>query len=252
MYVASLNLNGIRAAHRHGLNDFLLEHDVDIFLSQEVRATAAQLPDIALPEHRFWHPAEKKGYSGVGFASKIAPKQLQIGMNIAAFDVQGRVIQAEVQGMTIISVYIPSGGRGGEKYRYKQAFLQAFFVYVENLLAEGRELIIAGDYNIAHQEVDLKNWKQNKKTVGFLPEERAWLSDFAALGLLDVFRHVYGAERRQYSWWSQRSGARQRDVGWRIDYHWVTPRVAERIHSIAMPREPYLSDHAPILVHYNV
>lgn len=252
VHIVSLNLNGIRAAHRHGLNTFLQEHQVDIFLSQEVRATEAQLPALDLPAHRAWHPAEKKGYSGVGFASTTAADKLQVGMGIAEIDAQGRFIQAEIAGVTIISVYVPSGGRGGDKYLYKLAFLEAFFERIRQLIHEGRELIIAGDYNIAHHEVDLKNWRQNQKTVGFLPEERTWLSNFADLGLIDVFRHVYGSEKRQYSWWSQRSGARARDVGWRLDYQWVTPRIAERVHSVAMPREPYLSDHAPVIVHYGL
>lgn len=254
MKVTTLNVNGIRACDRKGLCGFLEAEAPDVVCLQEVRALEHQLPALPDVYRALWHPAEKPGYSGVGLLTRVPPDRLEIGMGVARYDREGRVVRADLDGVTVVSVYVPSGTTGDARQAVKMRFLRAFKSYVKRLLgevrAEGRELLVAGDVNIAHRKIDLKNWRSNQTTSGFLPEERAWLDGLLRLGLRDAVREHVGPDTPVYSWWSMRSGARARNVGWRLDYQLVTPGLAARVAEVDVPREPVLSDHAPVTVRY--
>ena len=250
MRVISFNVNGIRAALRKGLAEFMAEQNADLLCLQEVKAHEGDIPLLPNGYHAYWHCAERKGYSSVGILSKIQPDAVHRGMSVRVYDAEGRVIRADFGGLSVISVYVPSGSSGETRLAYKLRFLKAFSRYIRSLLADGRELLICGDINIAHRPVDLTNWRSNQKTSGFLPVERAWLDRFLALGLVDSYRSFVGADAAAYSWWSLRSGARARNVGWRLDYHLSTPALSERVVAAAIPRLPVLSDHAPVMIDY--
>lgn len=248
--VMSFNANGLRAAYRKGFEGFLAEAGADVLCLQEVKAHTPGLCPCPPGYHAHWHLAERKGYSGVGLLSREAPERVRSGMGHATYDAEGRVLQAEFGALTVLSVYAPSGSSGDLRHAFKMRFLEDFLAHVARLLAEGRELLLCGDLNVAHRPVDLKNWRSNRQTSGFLPEERAWFSELLALGLVDTVRQLAGPETAVYSWWSLRSGARARNVGWRLDYQLATPALAATARRMHIPREPVLSDHAPVIVEY--
>lgn len=250
MRVISLNVNGIRSSANKGLMDKLAEFDADVICLQEVRAQPEQLPPLLPGYQAFWHPAQKPGYSGVGTLVKRAPDQVVIGMGQADIDAEGRILRTDFGDLTIINVYCPSGTSGDVRQTIKMSFLARFLPFLTELAAQGREVLVCGDVNIAHHEIDLKNWRGNVKNSGFLPEERAWVSELLASGYRDVVRELAGPETAIYSWWSNRGGARERDVGWRIDYHLATPGWASKAKAYQIPRLPVLSDHAPVVVDY--
>lgn len=254
MKVVSLNVNGIRACCKKGLAAFLEEEAPDVVCLQEVRAFEHQLPELPPGYLQHWHAAEKPGYSGVGLLTRRLPERVATGMGVARYDREGRVLRADVDGLTVVSAYVPSGTTGEVRQAVKMRFLRAFKSYLKRLLgevrSEGRELLVCGDVNIAHREIDLRNWRSNQTTSGFLPEERAWLDGLLALGLRDTVREHLGPDEAVYTWWSQRGGARARNVGWRLDYQLATPGLAARVLEVAVPREPVLSDHAPVAVRY--
>lgn len=252
MRVLTLNVNGVRSAHRKGLESTLAAWDPDVVCLQEVRASTEQVPDLGLRHVATWLPAERKGYSGVGTLSRLEPVGVTTGIGSAEFDVEGRVIRTDLPDATIINVYTPSGTSGEVRQAAKYRFMARFHTYLEELIAEGREVVVCGDINIAHDKVDLKNWRTNQKNSGFLPQERAWLSTVLDLGLVDVVRQLAGPETAVYTWWTARSGARERDVGWRIDYQLATPGLAATATSYTVLREPLLSDHAPVIVDYHL
>ncbi len=252
MRVISLNLNGIRAASRKGLHEFLAEKDADIVCFQELKADISVLPEEIIDYNLYWQPAEKKGYSGVGILTKKVPDNIEYGMSVRVYDIEGRVLRVDYGELSVISVYIPSGSSGNKRIEFKMRFLRAFKTYIKKLLNQGRELIICGDYNIAHQEIDLKNWKTNQKTSGFLPMERDWLTGFLKLGLVDAYRQFIGEETASYSWWSLRTNARARNVGWRLDYQISSPNIAKTLKNAEIPMEPVLSDHAPVIMDYDL
>ncbi len=252
MRVISLNVNGIRAASRKGLADFLKAKNADFVCFQELKADISVLPEELLDYNLFWHPADKKGYSGVGILTKQKPDRVEYGMGVKVYDIEGRVLRADYGELSIISVYIPSGSSGNKRIEFKMRFLRSFKTYIKKLLEEGRELIICGDYNIAHNEIDLKNWKTNQKTSGFLPMERDWLTGFLKLGLIDAYRQFIGEDTASYSWWSLRTKARARNVGWRLDYQISTPSIAKTLKTAEIPMEPVLSDHAPVIMDYDL
>ncbi|HEX7021952.1 MAG TPA: exodeoxyribonuclease III [Trueperaceae bacterium] len=249
--VMSFNANGIRSAVRKGFHEFLEAEQPDVICLQELKAHEVDIPAPAMPYQGCWHCAEKKGYSGVGILSRQPPDQIVAGIGREEFDREGRVLRADYGSLSVLSVYIPSGTTGSERQGVKMKFLDAFYQHTAGLLAEGRELIVCGDFNIAHQKIDLKNWRANQKTSGFLPEERAWLDQYLDLGLLDTFRELVGPEEAVYSWWSLRAGARERNVGWRLDYQLATPKLAATATCARIPRDPALSDHAPVLLEYD-
>jgi exodeoxyribonuclease-3 len=200
--------------------------------------------------HGDFHYAEKKGYSGVGIYSRVKPKHVEIGLGIAEFDAEGRYIRADYTDYSVVSLYLPSGSSGEERQTVKFKFMEAFMPTLRELRASGREVIICGDWNIAHRELDLKNWRGNKKNSGFLPEEREWLTQlFDEVGFVDVFRQIH-PELEAYTWWSNRGQAWAKDVGWRIDYQIATPAIAQRAHAASIYKAERFSDHAPLIIDY--
>jgi exodeoxyribonuclease III len=253
MRIISINLNGIRSAASKGFYEWLDRQDADIVCLQELKAQADDLTGQMLaPEgyHSYFHYAEKKGYSGVAIYSREQPQQVTQGLGIAEFDAEGRYICADFARLSVVSVYLPSGSSGEERQAVKFKFMAAFLPHLRELRDSGREVLICGDWNIAHREIDLKNWRGNKKNSGFLPEERTWLSGlFDDIGFVDVFRRLY-PELEAYTWWSNRGQAWAKDVGWRIDYQIATPGIAGRAQAASIYKEQRFSDHAPLIVDY--
>jgi exodeoxyribonuclease III len=251
--VVALNVNGIRAAARKGLGPLLTELDGDVVALQEVRALAHQRPAPPEGYAAAWHEADRPGYSGVGTLARHGFAAVRPGIGDAEIDGEGRVLRTDLpNGVALVNVYAPSGSAGEHRQAAKMRFLERFLPYLAALAAEGREALVVGDVNIAHAEIDLKNWRSNRRTPGFLPEERAWLSEVLALGYVDVVRRLAGPDTAVYSWWSQRAGARERDVGWRIDLQLATPGLAATARRFLVPRLPVVSDHAPVVVDYDL
>ncbi len=249
----TFNLNGIRSAHSKGAFAWLAEQQPEIILLQEVRALEHQLPDLGLKGYRaFWNPAAKPGYSGVGILTKLEPKSVSFGIDSSEFDTEGRVLKAEFDGFDVLSAYVPSGSSGEERQAAKMRFLAEFLVHLEGLKASGRELIVGGDFNIAHQKIDLKNWRGNQNQSGFLPEDRAWIDGLLELGWRDSFRDLVGQDAVHYSWWSARGGARVKNVGWRLDYQFTTPKLAALASNPRIHNENIFSDHAPVILEYQI
>lgn len=253
--IISLNLNGIRSAWSKNVLPWAVAQQADIICLQELKA---QLPDL-VPEmlspngmHAFYHYAEKKGYSGVGIWSRNEPDQVIEGFDGGEFDAEGRYIRADFGNLSVISLYLPSGSSSPERQEAKFRFLEVFYPHMQALRAEGREVVLCGDWNIAHQEIDLKNWKSNKKNSGFLPEERAWLTAlFNQQGWVDVYRQRYPEVAAEaYTWWSNRGQAWANNVGWRIDYQIATPGIAATVYQAAVYKAERFSDHAPLTIDY--
>ena len=257
--LTSLNLNGIRSATRKGLGAWLAQARPDCICVQEVKAHAV---DIAgkfeeLAELKgYFHFAQKKGYAGVGVYSRFEPSDVVIGFRSTEFDAEGRYLELRfdtpTRKMSIISCYFPSGSSGPERQLAKYRFLEAFYPYLLDLKAT-RGFILCGDVNIAHQEIDLKNWKSNRKNSGFLPEERAWMTTLLETsGLVDVYRLLQpSATDEAYTWWSNRGQAYAKNVGWRLDYHLATPAIAALARHEHIYKEQKFSDHAPITIDYD-
>ena len=254
MRIISANVNGIRSAYKKGFYQYLAASGADIVCVQELKAQEADLDDSMRAPHGMygvWHCAEKRGYSGVALYSKREPDRVQTGMGIAEFDAEGRFVQADFGNLSVISLYLPSGSSSEERQQVKFRFLEAFYPMLRGLQTQGRDIVICGDWNIAHQNIDLKNWKGNLKNSGFLPEEREWIGKvIAELGWVDIWRTLY-PETPGYTWWSQRGQAYAKDVGWRIDYQMATPALAERARSAHVYKQEKFSDHAPLVVDYD-
>ncbi len=253
MRIITANLNGIRSAFNKGFLPWLEQQNADIVCLQELKAQAADMsPDMLAPAgfHGAHHYAEKKGYSGVGFYSKQKPDAVIEGLGIPEFDCEGRYLEVQFGNLSVVSLYLPSGSSGEERQAVKFKFLDAFMPHMVALRNSGREVIVCGDWNIAHTEKDLKNWKGNKKNSGFLPEERAWLTELlGVVGFVDVFRQLH-PELEAYTWWSNRGQAWAKDVGWRIDYQIATPGIAQTARSTSIYKAERFSDHAPLTVDY--
>ena len=257
MRVITVNLNGIRSAASKGFYEWLARQDADIVCMQELKAQAPDMTaQMLAPDgyRGYFHYAEKKGYSGVGIYCRAPPQQVITGLGIAEFDAEGRYLCADFADsgadFSVVSVYLPSGSSGEERQAVKFRFMAAFLPHLRELHASGREVVICGDWNIAHQEIDLKNWRGNKKNSGFLPEERAWLTElFDEAGFVDVFRRVH-PELEAYTWWSNRGQAWAKDVGWRIDYQIATPGIAMRAEAANIYKAQRFSDHAPLIIDY--
>jgi len=256
MKIITLNLNGIRSAARKGFLEWLPRQRADVICVQEIKAQAADMTaELLAPAgyHGHFHYAVKKGYSGVGIYSKTAPDRVVAGFGVAEFDDEGRYLRADFGGLSVISLYLPSGSSGEHRQASKFRFLDAFLPHLRKLRKGGREVVLCGDLNIAHREIDLKNWKGNLKNSGFLPEERAWLTRvFDELDWVDVYRRLHPeATDASYTWWSNRGQARAKNVGWRIDYQIATPGFAGRAESAAIYKDEWFSDHAPLTVRYD-
>ena len=248
--IISYNVNGIRAATNKGLLDWIKENDFDIVSVQEIKAMKEQAPLAQIEEmgyHHHWHSAEKKGYSGVATFSKKAPDNVVIGCGIEKYDREGRIIRTDFGEVTLLNCYFPSGTMGGPRQDFKYEFLDDFFFWINDLKKERPNLIIGGDYNIAHTEMDIHNPKSNKNSSGFLPEERAWMTKWFESGFIDAFRHK-NPELVQYSWWSYRANARANNKGWRIDYQSVSEPLKDKIKESYQIKDAVHSDHCPVFL----
>ena len=252
MRIISYNVNGIRAAIKKGFIDWLATDPADIICLQETKAliTDIKVEDFeALGYKPYWFSAQKKGYSGVAFLSKIAPSEVVYGSSIEQSDFEGRVINATFNGITIVNAYFPSGTSGDERQTYKYQWLAEFEEYLEQLRKTTPNLVITGDYNIAHTEIDIHDPKGNKKSSGFLPEERAWFTQFLGKGYVDSFRKIHPDTLGAYSWWSQRfPSVRLQNKGWRIDYICTTNTLENSIKDAYILPDVKHSDHCPIYV----
>ncbi len=246
----SWNVNGIRAAHRKGFLDWFDRATPDVLGLQETRAEEKQLPkSLAQPEGyaAFWNPSRrKKGYSGTGLLSQVEPLEVQFGLEVEAFDQEGRTLIARYPTFTLLNCYFPNGGRDLSRVPFKLAFYDAFLEKCESLRARGQGVIFCGDVNTAHQEIDLANPKANQKHTGFLPQERAWIDQVVEAGYVDTFRHFYPDLAEQYTWWSMPTRARERNVGWRLDYFFVARELLERVKAAFILPEVMGSDHCPV------
>jgi len=252
--VITLNVNGIRSAERKGFARWLARAEPwDVVCLQEIKAGPDDIPRPLLAprkSHATFAPAEKKGYSGVALYAKTPPR-VSIGFGHPEFDAEGRYVEAAFGDLTVISLYLPSGSSGPHRQASKFRFLDAFLPRLAQLRAAKREVILCGDWNIAHQPIDLRNWRSNQKNSGFLPEERAWLTRvFDELGFVDVFRRV-DPRPDQYTWWSNRGQAWANNVGWRIDYQIATPGIAAKATAAKIYTHRRFSDHAPLIIDYD-
>ncbi|AHI01406.1 exodeoxyribonuclease III [Kutzneria viridogrisea] len=262
--VSTVNVNGLRAAAKKGYVEWLAATKADVVCLQETRAEPDQLA-AELREPEGWHAvlaeAEAKGRAGVALLSRTAPEAVRVGFGSEEFDRSGRYLEFELPGLVVASLYLPSGEeqtpRQDEKYRFMDEFLTHLAELRDKAAADGREVLVCGDWNIAHREVDLKNWKTNQKSAGFLPEERAWLDRlYTEVGYVDVVRALHPEGPGPYSWWSYRGKAFDNDSGWRIDLQVATPGLAARARTAVVERaetyEGRWSDHAPVTVSYEV
>jgi exodeoxyribonuclease-3 len=253
--VISINVNGIRAAHRKNFFIWLQKQDADIVCVQETKAQVEQLTEeIIKPKgyYSYFNDALKKGYSGVAMYSRIKPDKIIDKIGWREADDEGRYLQANFGKLSIVSLYLPSGSSSEERQTIKFDFLDRFISVLKKMRRQKREYIICGDWNIAHKKIDIKNWKGNQKNSGFLPEERSWMDNlFNKLGMVDSFR-VANQEAEQYTWWSNRGQAWAKNVGWRIDYQIVTPGLKDKIRTASIYKDERFSDHAPLIIDYDL
>ena len=246
--ILSWNVNGIRAVRKKGFLEWFAEEDPDVLCVQETKASPEQLTSelLEIPGNQaYFSSAERKGYSGVVTFSKKKPVKVHYGIGINRFDNEGRVVRHEFKGFDLLNVYFPNGTSGSDRLQFKLDFYDAFLAHCEGLRKKGKKLIICGDLNTAHKAIDLKNPKANEKNSGFLPVEREWVDKFIAHGYVDTFR-AFNQEPDQYSWWTYRADARKRNIGWRLDYFFVTEDLMKRVKSSVITPEVMGSDHCPV------
>ena len=250
-------MNGIRSAANKGFFPWMQSQNADIICVQELKAQAADMTaEMLAPQgyQGYFHYAEKKGYSGVGIYSKNKPDAVIEGLGIGDIDSEGRYLELQFGKLSVVSLYLPSGSSGEERQTFKFSVMARFMPHLQALKNSGRDVVVCGDWNIAHQEADLKNYKGNKKNSGFLPEERAWLTDlFSNVGWVDVYRKLHPNTTDEcYTWWSNRGAAYEKNVGWRIDYQIATPAFADKATATSVYKAEKFSDHAPLIVDYQV
>jgi len=250
MVILSWNVNGLRALHRKGNWGDIFEHVPDILCIQETKSSPDQLSDelkTVTGYHSHFAASEvKKGYSGVAVYTRELPKQVDYGMGIKRFDQEGRLLTLQFDDLVLCCVYFPNGGMGPERLKYKLDFYDAFLEYIEQFRAQGKSIIFCGDVNTAHEEIDLARPKENEQNTGFLPEERAWLDEVVRKGYVDTFRELHPHTREAYSYWDLKTHARDRNVGWRIDYVFISPDLLPRLQRAFILPQVFGSDHCPV------
>ena len=252
--VITFNVNGIRAAARKGFFDWLRRQRADVVCLQETKAQEDQLDPGYYPRnfHTYYFDAQKKGYSGTAIFSRKEPNRIVRGLGWDPVDSEGRWLQADYDGLSIVSFYLPSGSASPERHQRKLEFMARIYEVFRALRRKKREFIICGDINIVHKEIDITNWKSNQKNSGCTPEERAWLDRlFNELGYVDAFR-VVDPRPGQYTWWSNRGRAREKNVGWRIDYQIITPGLKDKVLKARIYKDKWFSDHAPLIMDYDI
>lgn len=250
MKLITYNVNGLRAALSKGFIQWLQASNADMVCLQEIKIADADLDKSIFSDlgyHTYCMHADKKGYSGVAILTKIKPNQIIYGCEISKYDCEGRVIRADFDDFSLMSVYMPSGSSGEIRQAFKMEWLYDFYEYIEKLKKVKPNLIISGDYNICHQPIDIHNPRSNKNSSGFLPEERAWISKFLEMGFIDTFRY-FNQEPHNYTWWSYRFRAREKNLGWRIDYHMATEVLRDSLQRASILSEAKHSDHCPVLL----
>ncbi|MBU0487361.1 MAG: exodeoxyribonuclease III [Bacteroidetes bacterium] len=248
--IISYNVNGIRSAMNKGLVSWLAETNPDVICFQELKAWPEQIDVFEFEKlgyHCYWNPAEKKGYSGVAILSKVKPDRIHVGMGIEKYDREGRFLRADFGETSLISVYHPSGSSGDERQAFKMQWLADFHQFIDNLKKERPNLVISGDYNICHKPIDIHDPVRNATSSGFLPEEREWMEQFIQSGFVDSFR-AFHPEPHKYSWWSFRSAARSKNLGWRIDYNMVSAPMKSKLRDADILMDVVHSDHCPVVV----
>ena len=253
MKIISWNVNGIRAIHRkENFLNFIKKQNPDILCLQETKASPDQLPDdlrnISGYYSYFSSSKNKKGYSGVAVYTKDKPLKVEYGIGIKKFDDEGRIIIAYYKDFVLLNVYFPNGGGGPDRLKYKLDFYDEFLKFIEKLRKKNRKIIFCGDVNTAHEEIDLARPKQNEENTGFLPEERAWIDEVIYSGFTDVYRYFYPNKKDMYTYWDMKTRARDRNVGWRLDYFFVSNDLLHRIKSIKILSDVYGSDHCPVTI----
>lgn len=246
--IISWNVNGIRAAQKKGFIEWLHDRSPDVLCVQETKAHPDQLDhELLAPEgyHVFWSSAERKGYSGVATFCRKKPKSVSCGYNIPEFDNEGRVVVTEFEAFTLLNIYFPNGQKDETRLQYKLDFYDATLEFTEKLRKQGQSVIVSGDYNTAHYAIDLERPEANEKTSGFLPIERRWLDKFVDHGYIDTLRH-FDSSAKRYTWWDQKTRARDRNVGWRIDYHFVSKELEGCLLGADILSDVYGSDHCPV------
>ncbi len=250
MKIVSWNVNGLRAVSKKGFLEWLYDNEPDILGLQEIKAEEAQLPDeVRTPKGYFGYFSSsklRKGYSGVALYSKVKPDKVEYGIGIKRFDDEGRIIIGHFGDTVLLNVYFPNGGGGPERLKYKLEFYDAFLLYIEKLRKSGKQVIFCGDVNTAHEAIDLARPKENEKNTGFLPEEREWIDELTNHGYIDTFRCLNPDKIGVYSYWDMKTAARERNVGWRIDYFFIAPEVLPRLKSVGISGNVYGSDHCPV------
>lgn len=252
MKIISYNVNGIRSAISKNWLQWLQASDADVVCLQEIKVQLDQIPmELKMIEdlgyHHYWYPAQKKGYSGVAILCKQKPNHVEYGCGHELFDYEGRTIRVDFDDLSVMSVYLPSGTTGDERQNVKYEFMDYFEKYTRELSWKYPSLIVSGDYNICHRPIDIHNPKSNANSSGFLPEERQWMENILNDTFIDTFRH-FNKDPHHYTWWSFRAGSRDKNLGWRIDYHLVTKELEKRLKRAAILSEARHSDHCPILL----
>jgi len=252
MKITSWNVNGLRAVHRKEKWQPFIKKSFDIVCLQETKSEESQLvPELANPEGYFSYFSSsqvKKGYSGVAIYSKEKPQKVEHGLGVKKFDQEGRILIAHYKDFVLFNIYFPNGGGGPIRLKYKLDFYDYFLEYIEKLKKSGKKIIFCGDVNTAHEEIDLARPKENEKNTGFLPEERAWLDEVVSAGYTDVFRYLYPNKEEVYTYWDMKTMARERNVGWRIDYFFVSNNLIKKVKGFKTMADIYGSDHCPIVL----
>ncbi len=252
MRIISFNANGIRSAATKGFFDWFHKQKADVLCVQETKAQADQLGDAVFQPkgyRRYLRDATKKGYSGVAIYSRQEPDEVRSAIGWSEFDDEGRYLEARFGNLSVVSLYVPSGSSGDERQQFKFRSMEYLQPVLDEWAGNGRDYVLCGDWNIVRSRLDIRNWTSNQKNSGCLPPERDWLNALMERGWADSYRHLH-PEGEDYTWWSQRGGARANNVGWRIDYQFVTPSLAKRLKRCKVHPEPRFSDHAPVVVDY--